>query len=150
MSTPFDLTRKTAVVTGGGRGLGLGVSTTLLEAGADIIVFGRTGVPVALTDRAAALGRRSDLVELDLDLGDAIAVASEQVLLERRVEILVNNAGTQDRYPTVDFPLEAWDRVLDINLRAVFHCASCSAGRCLSVARARSSTSPCCSASRAG
>ena len=66
MSTPFDLRGKTAAVTGGGRGLGLGISNALLEAGADVIVFGRTGVPVELTARAASLGRQLHFVALDL------------------------------------------------------------------------------------
>jgi 2-deoxy-D-gluconate 3-dehydrogenase len=120
MTTPFDLTGKRAVVTGGGRGLGLGISNALLEAGADVIVFGRRGLPTGLTEHAASLGREVQFYRLDLADSDAIAAAAEQVLDEHQVDILVNNAGTQDRYEAVDFPLEAWDRVLDINLRAVF------------------------------
>jgi len=120
MNTPFDLSGKTAVVTGGGRGLGLGISKALLEAGADVIVFGRSPVPSELTARGDALGRQVHSVQLDLADSEAIAVAAQQVLSTRRVDILVNNAGTQDRYPALDFPLQAWDRVLDINLRAVF------------------------------
>jgi len=120
MSTPFDLTGKVAAVTGGGRGLGLGISNALLEAGADVIVFGRTPVPAELTKHAAALGREVRFVALDLADSGAIATAVQQVLATQQVDILVNNAGTQDRYPAVDFPLEAWDAVLDVNLRAVF------------------------------
>lgn len=120
MSTPFDLTGKTAAVTGGGRGLGLGISIALIEAGADVIVFARNGLPAELSAHAAARGRTVHLAALDLADSAAIAATAEQVLATRRVDILVNNAGTQDRYPAVDFPLEAWDRVLDVNLRAVF------------------------------
>jgi 2-dehydro-3-deoxy-D-gluconate 5-dehydrogenase len=120
MSTPFDLRGKTAAVTGGGRGLGLGISNALLDAGADVIVFGRSDVPGELTARAASLGRQVQFVALDLADSDAIAATVQQVLATHQVDILVNNAGTQDRYPAVDFPLEAWDRVLDVNLRAVF------------------------------
>lgn len=120
MSTPFDLSGKTAAVTGGGRGLGLGISTALLEVGADVIVFGRTGIPVELTARAESLGRQVRFVAVDLADSDAIAAAAQRVLSAHRVDILVNNAGTQDRYPAAGFPLEAWDRVLNINLRAVF------------------------------
>lgn len=120
MSTPFDLAGKTAAVTGGGRGLGLGISNALLDAGADVIVFGRSDVPAELTARAASLGRKVHFVALDLADSDAIAAIAQRVLDEHQVDILVNNAGTQDRYPAVDFPLQAWDRVLNINLRAVF------------------------------
>jgi 2-dehydro-3-deoxy-D-gluconate 5-dehydrogenase len=120
MSTPFDLSGKTAAITGGGRGLGLGISNALLDAGADVIVFARNDVPAELTARAASLGRQVHFVALNLADADAIATTAQKVLAEHQVDILVNNAGTQDRYPAVDFPLEAWDRVQDINLRAVF------------------------------
>lgn len=120
MSTPFDLSGQTAVVTGGGRGLGLGISQALLHAGADVIVFGRSDLPEELTALADELGRKVYFHSLDLSDSHAIAATAAAVLAEHRVDILVNNAGTQDRYPAVDFPLEAWDAVIDINLRAVF------------------------------
>ncbi len=120
MSNPFDLSGRTAVVTGGGRGLGLGISTALLHAGADVIVFGRSGLPDDLISLASELGRNIHFHALDLADGDAIAATAAQVLAEHTVDILVNNAGTQDRYPAVDFPMEAWDAVIDVNLRAVF------------------------------
>jgi 2-deoxy-D-gluconate 3-dehydrogenase len=120
VSAPFDLTGTTAAITGGGRGLGLGISNAMLDAGADVVVFGRSDVPAELTARAVSLGRRLQFVALDLADSAAIAATAQQVLDERQVDILVNNAGTQDRYPAVDFPLSAWDHVLDINLRAVF------------------------------
>jgi 2-deoxy-D-gluconate 3-dehydrogenase len=120
VSTPFDLHGTTAVVTGGGRGLGLGISTALLTAGADVVVLARHPVPAELTERAAALGREVRFEALDLADPDAIAATAQRVLATGQVDILVNNAGTQDRYPAVDFPLAAWDRVLDVNLRAVF------------------------------
>jgi len=120
MSTPFDLSGRTAVVTGGGRGLGLGISNALLEAGARVIVFGRRPAAAELTARGQVLGRQVQFVKLDLADSEAIASVARRVLSTQRVDILVNNAGTQDRYPAVDFPLQAWDRVLDVNLRAVF------------------------------
>ena len=120
MSNPFDLSGRTAVVTGGGRGLGLGISQALLTAGADVIVFGRSALPEDLAALASELGRKVFFHSLDLADSDAIAATAAEVLAEHRVDILVNNAGTQDRYPAVDFPLEAWDAVMDINLRAVF------------------------------
>lgn len=120
MSTPFDLTGRTAVVTGGGRGLGRGISEALLAAGADVVVLSRGGVPDELTAYADGLGRTVSHYALDLGDGDAIAATAERVLADHRVDVLVNNAGTQDRYPAVDFPLDAWDRVIDVNLRSVF------------------------------
>ena len=120
MTAAFDLLGKTAVVTGGGRGLGLGISAALLEAGADVIVLSRNPAPAELTAHAASVGRQVHFVALDLCDSDAIANAARQVLSGHQVDILVNNAGAQERHPAADFPLEAWDRVLDVNLRAVF------------------------------
>jgi 2-deoxy-D-gluconate 3-dehydrogenase len=117
---PFDLGGKTAVITGGGRGLGLGISNALLDAGADVIVLGRNDIPAALTARAESLGRTAHFVALDLADSDAVAATAQRVLATHQVDILVNNAGTQARSPAVDFTLAAWDRVLDVNLRAVF------------------------------
>jgi 2-deoxy-D-gluconate 3-dehydrogenase len=119
-SNRFDLTGRTAVVTGGGRGLGSGITRSLLEAGADVVVLARNEIPSELREHAASIGRTVSFQQVDLADGDAVAAAAEAVLAEHRVDILVNNAGTQDRYPAVDFPLEAWDTVLDINLRAPF------------------------------
>jgi len=120
MSTAFDLAGKTAVVTGGGRGLGRGISAALLEAGADVIVLSRKPVPAELTAHAGALGRQIQFVGLNLADSDAITSAAQQVLATHQVDILVNNAGAQERYPAADFPLQAWDRILGVNLRAVF------------------------------
>lgn len=120
MPEKFHLTGRTAVVTGGGRGLGAGISRALLGAGADVVVLARSPLPQDLQDHAVACGRSVSFHPVDLADGDAVAAAAEQVLDEHRVDILVNNAGAQDRYPAVDFPMEAWDAVLSTNLRAVF------------------------------
>jgi 2-deoxy-D-gluconate 3-dehydrogenase len=119
-SSPFDLTGKTAVVTGGGRGLGRGISEALLDAGADVVVLGRNALPKSLTLYADRLGRSVSLSLVDLGDPDAIDATALALLAERKVDILVNNAGMQDRYPAADFPLDAWDRVVSVNLRAVF------------------------------
>jgi 2-deoxy-D-gluconate 3-dehydrogenase len=119
-ASPFGLTGKTAVVTGGGRGLGRGISEALLGAGADVVVLGRSELPESLTSYAGQLGRSISLVPVDLSDPGAIDAAARTVLAERRVDILVNNAGTQDRYPAAEFPLSAWDEVVAVNLRAVF------------------------------
>lgn len=120
MSTPFDLTGRTALVTGGGRGLGSGITRAMIDAGVDVIVYGRSELPADLVAHAAERGRALDLYSVDLGDGEAIAEVSARVLAERRVDILVNNAGTQERHPAVDFPLESFDRVMDVNLRSVF------------------------------
>ena len=118
--TAFELTGKTAVVTGGGRGLGRGISEALLDAGADVVVLGRSTLPESLNRYADRLGRKVSLSRVDLADPDAVDATVHALLAQREVDILVNNAGMQDRHPAADFPLEAWDRVILVNLRAVF------------------------------
>ena len=120
IDSPFGLTGKTAVVTGGGRWLGRGITEALLRAGADVVVFGRNPLPDSLVLLADLLGRKVSLSIVDLGDPEAIDVAARSLLAESSVDILVNNAGTQDRYPAVDFPLDAWDHVIAVNLRSVF------------------------------
>jgi 2-dehydro-3-deoxy-D-gluconate 5-dehydrogenase len=117
---PFDLTGRTAVVTGGGRGLGRGITLSLLAAGADVVSLGRSPLPADLADTATALGRRLTAHVVDLADSAAITATARDVLARHRVDILVNNAGVQDRHPATEFPLDAWDHVLEVNLRAVF------------------------------
>jgi 2-deoxy-D-gluconate 3-dehydrogenase len=117
---PFSLEGSTAVVTGGGRGLGEGISRSLLDAGADVVVMARSQPGPALVRHAAERGRALRFEPVDLSDTASLETAAERVLSAGAVDLLVNNAGTQDRHPAVDFPLEAWDAVLQVNLRAVF------------------------------
>lgn len=120
---PFSLAGRTAVVTGGGRGLGAGITAALLEAGADVVVLARRDLPQDLTETADALGRTIELVSVDLADRAAVDEAADDVLARHQIDVLVNNAGVQDRFPAAEFPLDAFDRVLDVNLRAVFQLA---------------------------
>ncbi|MCL1838536.1 MAG: SDR family oxidoreductase [Propionibacteriaceae bacterium] len=120
MNEPFKLSGKTSLVTGGGRGLGRGISEAMLRAGADVIVLARNPAPEDLSQLAADLGCNLWSYCVDFSDRDNLAEIAEVILAEHQVDILVNNAGTQDRYDAVDFPLTAFDAVLDVNLRAVF------------------------------
>lgn len=121
MTTMFDLRGKTAVVTGARRGIGRAAAAALAEAGADIIgVSARlepTGSDVAHT--VAALGRRFEGRAVDMaDRSAVLALGSE--LAERGVDILVSNAGTIERAPAAEHPVEWWDHVLEVNLSSHF------------------------------
>ncbi len=117
----FRLDGQVAVVTGGNRGLGLGIAVALCEAGADIVSVQRTSETAELAERVAHTQRR--LLSLPLDL--ASEKAADEVLAQTlahfgRVDILVNNAGIQRRAPAALFSLNDWNEVIDVNLNAVF------------------------------
>lgn len=116
----FDLTGRTALVTGGARGLGRGMTEGLLAAGADVITVQRGSIPDDLAGYASELGRDLTVVTLDLSDPDQIDRVISALLAERQLDILINNAGLQYRQDSVDFSLAEFDRVLQLNLRAAF------------------------------
>jgi 2-deoxy-D-gluconate 3-dehydrogenase len=117
----FRLDGKVAVVTGGSRGLGFGMAVALAEAGAHIVSIQRASDTEALAERVTGAGRRFLPLTLDIGAETAAQEALDAALSSfGRVDILVNNAGVQRRAPAVDFPIEDWDTVINVNLRAVF------------------------------
>lgn len=117
---PFDLRGKTAVVTGASRGIGLGVATGLIRAGANVITLQRSDPPETLNELARDNGTTTAKVDMDLSDEESISTAISRTLESHDVDILVNNAGTQIRHDSEAFPLEDFDTVMDINLRSVF------------------------------
>jgi 2-deoxy-D-gluconate 3-dehydrogenase len=120
VSTPFDLTGRTAVVTGAGRGLGQGVALGLAEAGADLVLVGLAGSQDESAKMIADLGRGVEIVDLDMSDHDAVQRVGAELASSRQVDILVNNAGIIEREDTVDLTPESWSRVVDINLSGLF------------------------------
>ncbi|MFL6663209.1 MAG: SDR family oxidoreductase [Rhizobacter sp.] len=126
MSTPirqlFDLQGRTALVTGGSRGLGLQIAEALGEAGATIFLTSRKAGD--LEEAAAHLKAKGIAVEwLAADASrpeEVDRVAGEALRRLGQVDILVNNAGATWGAPAEDYPLEAWDKVMNLNIRSVF------------------------------
>ena len=121
----FDLAGRLALVTGGGSGLGLAVARGLAEAGARVVLNGRT--PARLEAAVAALRGDGLLAEAAVfDVADADAVRTGMAELASRfraVDILVNNAGVQHRAPIEEFSDADWRRVMGTNLDAPFYLA---------------------------
>ena len=118
----FDLTGRTAVVTGGTRGIGLMIARGLLQAGASVYLSSRK--PEAGEAAVAELAAHGRVVSVPADLAreeECVRLAAEVGRAEGRVNVLVNNAGATWGAPLAEFPASAWDRALDLNLKAPFY-----------------------------
>jgi gluconate 5-dehydrogenase len=118
----FDLTGRTALVTGGGRGIGRHIAIGLAEAGADLVLASRR---VARCEEVAreveSLGRRAWAIEVDLADEASVAALADRVDDEVGcLDILVNNAGAIWGAPVLDYPLAGWDKVFDVNVRGLW------------------------------
>jgi 2-deoxy-D-gluconate 3-dehydrogenase len=119
----FDLSNKTALITGCNKGIGKGMALGLAEAGADII-----GVSSSIENSGSqvekevtALGRKFKAYQADLSNRESIYSFLEKLFAENKsIDILVNNAGTILRAPAAEHSDEYWDRVININLNAQF------------------------------
>lgn len=118
----FDLTGRTAVVTGATRGLGRAFARALAEAGADIVAVGRDEVAAAeVEEELADIGRRSQTVIADITSRPEVErVLAAAVAQFGAVDVLVNNAGTCIHRPALEVTDEEWRRVLDVNLDALW------------------------------
>jgi gluconate 5-dehydrogenase len=122
---PFDLSGRVALVTGGGSGLGFAIARGLAEAGATVVLNGRTASKL---EAAAALLRQAgfmvETAAFDVAESSAVNAGVTDVMARLgRVDILVNNAGIQHRAPIESFSDEDWHRVLATNLDAPFFMA---------------------------
>ncbi|MFM0200214.1 SDR family oxidoreductase [Paraburkholderia fungorum] len=118
----FDLKGKTALITGGSRGLGLQIAEALGEQGARLVISARkTDELQAAQAHLQARGIVVDWVAADAARDDDIArLADEALATLGRVDILVNNAGAVWGAPAEDHTVEAWDKVMDLNIRGLF------------------------------
>lgn len=128
---PFDLTGKTALVTGASRGLGKGFALALAKAGADVVITSRTLSSLdATVAEIEALGRKAWPVVLDVRDKDSIDAAAEAAWSAAgHLDILVNNAGCNVRKPALEVTWDDWNLILDTNLRGVFFTAQAIARR---------------------
>jgi gluconate 5-dehydrogenase len=128
----FDLSEKTAFVSGASRGLGKGFALALARAGANVVISSRTaGGPLLETQaEIEALGRQAWPVALDVREQESIVEATA-LAWERagQIDILVNNAGCNVRKPALEVTWEDWNLVLETNLRGLFFLAQAHASR---------------------
>jgi NAD(P)-dependent dehydrogenase (short-subunit alcohol dehydrogenase family) len=121
MGELFSVEGKTAVVTGGSRGIGLMIARGFVEGGARVYVSSRKAE--VCRQVAGELSRVGECVALPADLSDEEGcrrLAAEVGEREERVQVLINNAGATWGAPLEDYPAAAWDKVLDLNLKGPF------------------------------
>jgi gluconate 5-dehydrogenase len=122
--SPFDLTGRRALVTGSTRGIGAGIATGLARAGATVVVHGRDLERVGRAqDQVRAEVPGADVRGCVFDMEDHAAVAEQGGRLDAElggIDVLVNNAGIQFRSPLTEFPLDAWNQVVSVNLTSCF------------------------------
>jgi NAD(P)-dependent dehydrogenase (short-subunit alcohol dehydrogenase family) len=122
MTELFDISGKTAVVTGGGRGIGMMIARGLVQAGARIVIASRKQPD--LDAAVAELGAHGDCSAIPADLNSqdgAVALADAVKSRYDSLDILVNNAGATWGAPLEEFPQSGWDRVIGTNVEGVFN-----------------------------
>lgn len=120
MQQLFDLTGKTALVTGASGGLGQGIAIGLAEAGADVVCVSRANSAETVS-QITALGRKATEIIVDLSEHDKLQDTFDEALkLTGAVDILVNNAGIIRRTPAKDHSEQDWLDVIQLNLNTVF------------------------------
>lgn len=118
----FDLTGKTALVTGGSRGLGLQIAEALGEQGAKIVLSSRKQADLdEAVEHLKQRGIEASAIAADLSQDAAVApLVAEAMRRLGHIDILVNNAGATWGAPAEDYPAEAWDKVMNLNIRSIF------------------------------
>ena len=125
MSNPdFDLTGKTALITGGGRGIGLATARKFAGAGADVIIaefIAENGTAAAA--EVKSMGRKSMFIEVDVRRSESVNQMAQQALAAfPQIDILVCNAGIAQAVPAEETSDFDWQNMIDTNLSGVFYC----------------------------
>jgi 2-deoxy-D-gluconate 3-dehydrogenase len=137
LESQFSLTGKTALVTGASKGIGASIAIAMAQAGADVVLVGRSQDSLSATRTAIEnLGRTTETLIADVESRDQIAAAFKSIE-QLNVEIVVNNAGSISRAPAIETSLEDWDRIIDTNLNSVFQISQLCAKSMLAKGRGR-------------
>lgn len=118
----FGLQGRTALITGGSRGLGLQMAEVLGDAGARLVLSARKEDELEhAVSHLAARGIDASWIKADVaDEADTLRLAQESRQRLGQIDILVNNAGASWGAPAEEHPLEAWDKVMNLNVRGMF------------------------------
>ena len=134
MRSPFDLSGRTAIVTGANTGLGQAIAIGLARAGAGIVAVGRSDMSET-ADLVRQAGSAIRAVHADLSTLEPIEHIMREAESTGGADILINNAGIIRRADALDFSEEDWDDVMDVNLKSVFFLSQAAAKRMLALGR---------------
>lgn len=117
----FSLEGKTALVTGGTRGIGQAMAIALAESGADVLLVQRDESNQSTVQAITALGRKATIYTADLASSSSVGALVPQILKDgHKIDVLLNCGGIQRRHPSHQFPDDDWNEVLQVNLSTVF------------------------------
>lgn len=118
----FDLSGKTAIVTGGGRGLGEQIAEGFAEAGANVVLCSRRVEACQdVAERLKELGVKTLAIQCDVSNPEDVQRVVAETLREfGRIDILVNNSGASWGAPAAEMPLDAWQKVINVNVTGTF------------------------------
>ncbi len=121
----FDLSGKVAIVTGAGRGMGYHFALALAKYGADVVVCSRTLPELEkVAKEIEAIGRKVLIQHMDITkISEIDAMVVESLKAFGHIDILVNNAGINIPQWAIDVTEEAWDKIIDTDLKGLFFCA---------------------------
>jgi 2-deoxy-D-gluconate 3-dehydrogenase len=121
----FDLSGKVAIVTGAGRGIGYAIALALAKYGADLVICSRTPSELEQTkEEIEKLDRRVLVQRMDITkIPEIHSMVEESVKAFAHIDILINNAGVNVPQWALDVTEDAWDRVIDTNLKSLFFCS---------------------------
>jgi len=122
--SPFELSNKVAIVTGGGTGIGHSIALEMAKAGADVVVASRKLANLEkVAEEIKTLGRRSLVVATDIRIPEQVDNLVKQTVDEfGKIDILVNNAGASFLCPVEEMTPNGWDTIININLKGTFLC----------------------------
>jgi len=120
LESHFSLIGKKALVTGASKGIGASIAIAMAQAGADVVLVGRSQDSLSATRAEIEnLGGTTEILIADVESRTQISEAFKSID-QLNVEIVVNNAGSISRAPAIETSLEDWDRIIDTNLNSVF------------------------------
>lgn len=120
----FDLTGRTALITGGSGALGEAAATSLAAYGADVVLTARRAeVLEEAAARVRQTGRDVTTISCDVQDVDSVrAMVDETLGKHGKIDILVTSAGIANRFPAEEFPIDEWQKIMDVNVRGTFVC----------------------------